>query len=62
MIFIACNIPGKSQIAALQIVTRLNDFQYPQATAIGAVLLGASLAVLLLINTVESWIRRRSAA
>ncbi len=62
VIFIASNIPGKSQIAPLQIVTRLNDFQYPQATAIGAVLLAASLAVLLLINTVESWIRRRSTA
>ena len=60
VIFIASNIPGKSQIAPLQIVTRLNDFQYPQATAIGAVLLAASLAILLLVNTAESWVRRRS--
>ena len=60
VIFIASNIPGKSQIAPLQIVTRLNDFQYPQATAVGAVLLAASLAILLLVNAVESWVRRRS--
>ncbi len=62
VIFIASNIPGRSQIAPLQIVSKLNDFQYPQATAVGAVLLAASLAVLLLVNAAESWVRRRSAA
>ena len=35
VIFIAGNIPGKSQIAPLQIVQKLDDFQYAQATAIG---------------------------
>lgn len=59
VIFIASNIPGKSQIAPLQIVTKLNDFQYAQATAIGAVLLAASLLVLLAVNAIEAWVRRR---
>jgi sulfate transport system permease protein len=59
VIFIAGNIPGKSQIAPLQIVTKLDDFQYAQATAIAVVLLVASLLVLLLINGLEWWSRRR---
>ena len=62
VIFIASNIPGKSQIAPLQIVTKLNDFEYPQATAIGIVLLVASLAILLIVNAAESQVRRRSAS
>ena len=61
VIFIAGNIPGKSQIAPLQIVTKLDDFRYAQATAIGAVLLAASLAILLAVNGVEAWVRRRHA-
>jgi sulfate transport system permease protein len=58
VIFIAGNIPGKSQIAPLQIITKLDDFKYPQATAISTVLLGVSLLVLLLINSIE-WLSRR---
>jgi sulfate/thiosulfate transport system permease protein len=58
VIFIAGNIPGKSQIAPLQIVTKLDDFRYAQATAIGVVLLGLSLLVLLAINGLEWWARR----
>lgn len=58
VIFIAGNIPGKSQIAPLQIVTKLDDFRYAQATAIGVVLLVSSLLVLLAINGIEWWTRR----
>ena len=56
---LAGNIPGKSQIAPLQIVTRLDDFQYAQATAIGVVLLASSLLILVLVNGLEFWVRRR---
>ena len=59
VIFIAGNIPGKSQIAPLQIVTKLDDFRYSQATAIGIVLLFFSLLVLLAINGLEWWMGRR---
>ena len=62
VIFIAGNIPGKSQIAPLLIVQKLDDFQYPQATAIGIVLLVASLAILLVVNGVDAVVRRNQAA
>jgi sulfate transport system permease protein len=62
VIFIASNIPGKSQIAPLQIVTRLDDFQYAAAAAIGVVLLFISLLILLAINGVENFARRHERA
>lgn len=62
VIFIASNIPGKSQIVPLQIVTKLDEFEPAKATAIGVVLLFASLLVLLGINGIEFWSRRRSQA
>ena len=62
VIFIASNIPGKSQIVPLQIVTKLDEFEYSQATAIGVVLLFASLLVLLGINGIEFWARHREQA
>lgn len=62
VIFIAANIPGKSQIAPLQIVTKLDDFQYAAASAIGMALLTASLILLFGINSLERFIRRREKA
>jgi sulfate/thiosulfate transport system permease protein len=62
VIFIASNIPGKSQIVPLQIVTKLDEFEPAQATAIGVVLLCFSLLILLGINGLEYWSRRRSLA
>jgi sulfate/thiosulfate transport system permease protein len=62
VIFIASNIPGKSQIVPLQIVIKLDEFQTPQATAIGVVLLFISLLVLLSINGIEFWSRYRQRA
>jgi sulfate transport system permease protein len=58
VIFVTGNIPGKSQIAPVQIMSKLEDFRYSEATAIGVVLLGVSLAVLLVINGIEWWGRR----
>jgi sulfate transport system permease protein len=62
VIFIASNIPGKSQIVPLQIVIKLDEFQTPQATAMGVVLLLIALLVLLGINGIEFWSRRRQRA
>jgi sulfate transport system permease protein len=62
VIFIAANIPGKSQIAPLQIVTKLDDFQYSAAAAIGVVLLVASLILLFAINSIERFSRRHERA
>jgi sulfate transport system permease protein len=62
VIFIAGNIPGKSQIAPLQIVTKLDDFRTSEATAIGIVLLIFSLLMLLAINGLQLWTGRRERA
>ena len=62
VIFIAGNIPGKSQIAPLQIVTKLDDFRTSEATAIGIVLLFFSLLMLLAINGLAWWTGRRERA
>jgi sulfate transport system permease protein len=58
VIFIAGNKRGESQIAPLQIMEKLDEFEYARATAIGVVLLGVSLLVLLFINGLEWWSRR----
>lgn len=59
VIFIAGNLPYKSEIAPLLIVIRLEEFNYPAATAIAAVMLVISFAMLFLINSIQAWSRRR---
>ncbi|KQS97985.1 MULTISPECIES: sulfate ABC transporter permease subunit CysT [unclassified Rhizobium] len=59
VIFIAGNLPYVSEIAPLLIVIRLEEFNYPAATAIAAVMLIISFAMLLIINTIQAWSRRR---
>jgi sulfate/thiosulfate transport system permease protein len=62
VIFIAGNMPFKSEIAPLLIVTKLEEYDYAGATAIATVLLLASLFLLLLINAWQGReLRRRSA-
>lgn len=59
VIFIAGNLPYVSEIAPLLIIIRLEEFNYPAATAIAAVMLVISFIMLLLINLIQSWSRRR---
>ncbi len=59
VIFIAGNIPYVSEIAPLLIVIRLEEFNYAGATAVAALMLIISFAILLLINLVQTWSRRR---
>ena len=59
VIFIAANIPYKSEIAPLLIVIRLEEFNQPAAAAIGAVMLIIAFLMLLIINLVQAWSRRR---
>jgi len=59
VIFIAGNLPYVSEIAPLLIVIRLEEFNYPAATAIAAVMLVISFAMLLVINMIQAWSRRR---
>jgi sulfate transport system permease protein len=59
VIFIAGNLPYVSEIAPLLIVIRLEEYNYPAATAIAAVMLAISFAVLLAVNSLQAWSRRR---
>jgi sulfate transport system permease protein len=59
VIFIAGNLPLKSEIVPLLIVIRLEEFDYPAASAIALVFLLMSFAALLAINLV-SWRRSRA--
>lgn len=59
IIFIAGNIPGVSEIAPLLIVTKLEQFDYAGAAAIGVVMLGASFIMLLALNGLQGWAAER---
>ncbi len=59
VIFIAGNIPYVSEIAPLLIVIRLEEFAYAQATVVAAIMLVISFAMLLVINLIQLWSRRR---
>ena len=59
VIFIAGNIPYVSEIAPLLIVIRLEEFNYAGATAIAAIMLLLSFAMLFVINLIQAWSRRR---
>ena len=61
VIFIAGNIPYVSEIAPLLIVIRLEEFNYAGATAIAALMLALSFAMLFAINLIQAWSRRRYA-
>ncbi|WP_454287830.1 sulfate ABC transporter permease subunit CysT [Rhizobium arsenicireducens] len=61
VIFIAGNIPYISEIAPLLIVIRLEEFNYAGATAIACIMLLISFAMLLFINLLQMWSRRRYA-
>ena len=59
VIFIAGNMPFRSEIAPLLIVQQLEQYNYAGATAIAATMLVASFAVLMVINLVQAWDRSR---
>lgn len=59
VIFIAGNIPLKTEIAPLLIVIQLEEFNYDAAAAIGIAMLLISFAMLLVINLIQVFSRRR---
>jgi sulfate transport system permease protein len=61
VIFIAGNMPFESEIAPLLIVTQLEEYDFEGATAIAAVMLIVSFAILLVINLLQHWQQRRTA-
>lgn len=58
VIFIAGNLPYKTEIAPYLIVMRLEEYNYNGAVAIAAVLLIASFLLLIGINLIERWASR----
>jgi sulfate transport system permease protein len=62
VIFIAGNMPMVSEITPLFIVTKLEQYDYAGATAIAMVMLLVSFALLLTINLLQAWTRKRGQA
>lgn len=62
VIFIAGNMPYRSEIAPLLIAIELEQFDYAGASAIALVLLAISFVMLVVINTGQGWMRRSADA
>ena len=59
VIFIAGNMPMISEITPLLIITKLEQYDYQGATAIAVVMLVAAFVLLLAINLLQAWTRKR---
>ena len=59
VVFISGNMPMRTEISPLLIITKLEQYDYAGATAIAVVMLTASFVLLLLINVLQSWSSRR---
>jgi sulfate transport system permease protein len=62
VIFIAGNLPMKTEITPLLIVIKLEQFEYAAAAALGFIMLMMSFMMLLSINLLQAWGRRRVVA
>ena len=62
VIFIAGNMPMVSEITPLIIIGKLEQYDYAGATAVALVMLVISFLLLLVINALQTWQRRRSGA
>jgi sulfate transport system permease protein len=59
IVFIAGNMPMKTEISSLLIITKLEQYDYAGATAIASGMLVVSFLLLLLINLLQAWSGRR---
>lgn len=59
VVFISGNLPYRTEITPLLIVTKIEQFDYQGAAAIGTVMLLAAFLLLLLINGLQWWASRR---
>jgi sulfate transport system permease protein len=58
VVFISGNMPFRTEIVPLLIVTKLEQYDYAGATALATVMLGASFSMLFVINSLQRWARR----
>ena len=61
VVFIAGTSAGQAQIVPMHIVTKLEEYDYAAATALGVMMLLASFVLLLTINLLQWWARRYTA-
>ncbi|HJR69615.1 MAG TPA: sulfate ABC transporter permease subunit CysT [Gammaproteobacteria bacterium] len=61
VIFIAGNLPLRTEITPLLIVIKLEQYDYVGAAALGLVMLGVSFVMLFTINAINAWRIRRVA-
>ncbi len=59
VVFISGNMPMRTEIAPLLIMTKLEQFDYAGATAIAVVMLAISFTLLLVVNALQGWSSRR---
>jgi sulfate transport system permease protein len=59
VIFIAGNMPMKTEIAALLVVTKLEEYDYTGASAIAVAMLALSFVVMLSLNLLQWWLQRK---
>jgi sulfate/thiosulfate transport system permease protein len=59
VIFIAGNMPMKTEITALLIVTKLEEYDYSGAAAIAVAMLALSFMVMLVVNLLQWWVQQR---
>lgn len=62
VVFISGNMPMRTEISPLLIVTKLEQYDYAGATAVAFVMLVMSFALLLVINLLQGWSARRVSA
>ena len=60
VVFISGNMPMKTEIVPLLIISRLEQYDYAGATAIAVLMLGASFLLLFLVNVLQSWSQQRT--
>ncbi|WP_438347859.1 sulfate ABC transporter permease subunit CysT [Paenibacillus sp. FA6] len=60
VVFISGNMPMRTEIAPLLIMSKLEQYDYAGATAVAILLLLISFFLLLMINTLQRWVRRTS--
>jgi sulfate transport system permease protein len=59
VVFISGNLPLKTEVTTLLIMTKLEQYDYRGATALATVMLGLSFVMLLAINMTQAWLRKR---
>ncbi|HMW48743.1 MAG TPA: ABC transporter permease subunit, partial [Cellvibrionaceae bacterium] len=60
VVFISGNMPYRTEITPLLIMTKLEQFDYAGAAALGSIMLVISFAILLLINGLQHWSHKRA--